>query len=86
MRRFLILLGASLLCFPLAVVLHNLFYALGTIVADIAFLRVVLGWLEVGFFLLAVLVCPPGVLVGVAGSLVLAIRQWRGTGSSAKAR
>jgi hypothetical protein len=85
-RSFLILLVASLLGFPVAVVLHNLLYALGTLVTDVALLRLPLGWLEVAFFLLAVLVCPPGVLVGAVGSLVLAIRQWRGTGSSAEAR
>jgi hypothetical protein len=85
-RSFLILLGASLLGFPLAVVLHNLFYALGIMVADVAPLRVVLGWLEVGFFLLAVLVCPPGVLIGAAGSLVLAIRRVRGASSSGEER
>ena len=85
-RSFLILLGASLLGFPLAVFLHNLFYALGTMVADTAPLRVVLGWLEVGFFLVAVLFCPPGVLIGAVGSLVLAIRRWRGVRSSGEVR
>jgi hypothetical protein len=76
-RSFLILLGTSLAGFPLAVVLHNLFYALGILAADAVVLQPVLGFLEVAFFLVAVFVCPPGAVIGAAGALVLAVRQWK---------
>jgi hypothetical protein len=74
-KCFLILLGASLIGFPLAVVLHNAFYALAEITSDIVVLPHVLGFLEVAFFLLAVLVCPPGILIGALGSIAVAL--WR---------
>jgi hypothetical protein len=77
-RSFLILLGASLSGFLVAVVLHNLFYALGVVAADAVVLQAVLGFLEVAFFLVAVFVCPPGAVIGAVGALVLAVRQWKG--------
>ena len=76
-RSYLILLGASLVGFVVAVVLHNLFYALGVVAPDAVVLQAVLGFLEVAFFLLAVFVCPPGAVIGAVGGLVLAVRQWK---------
>jgi hypothetical protein len=81
-RSFLILLGASLGGFPLAVVLHNLFYALGIVAVDAVVLQPLLGFLEVVFFLIAVFVCPPGAVIGAVGGLVLAVRQWKGARTS----
>lgn len=81
-KRFLILLAASLVGFPLFVVLHNLFYALAEVASDVAGLSHVLGFLEVAFFLLALFACPPGVLIGAVGSIVLALGRFRRGGSS----
>ncbi len=69
-KRFLILLGASLIGFPLFVILHNLFYGLGQMAADVIVLSPLLEFLHVVFFLVAILVCPPGVLIGAVGSVV----------------
>ncbi|MDY6875894.1 MAG: hypothetical protein SWK90_06805 [Chloroflexota bacterium] len=69
-KRFLILLGASLIGFPLFVILHNLFYALGQVAADVIVLGTLLEFLHVVFFLVAIMVCPPGVLIGAVGSVV----------------
>ena len=69
-KSFLILLGASLIGFPLFVVLHNLFYGLGQVAADIIVLGILLEFLHVVFFLVAIMVCPPGVLIGAVGSVV----------------
>jgi hypothetical protein len=77
-RRFLILLGASLIGFPVFTILHNLFYALGEVASGVRVLAPVLASLEVAFFLIAVLVCPPGVLVGAVGSAILAIIHFKG--------
>ena len=69
-KRFLILLGASLIGFPLFVILHNLFYGLGQVAADIIVLGYLLECLNAVFFLVAIMVCPPGVLIGAVGSVV----------------
>jgi len=72
-RSFLILLVASLVGFPLAVVLHNGFYALAEVASAVVGLSQVLAFLEVVFFLIAIFVCPSGVLIGAVGSVVLAL-------------
>ena len=69
-KRFLILLGASLIGFPLFVILHNLFYGLGQMAADIIVLGPLLEFLHAVFFLVAIMVCPPGILIGAVGSVV----------------
>ncbi|HSR35009.1 MAG TPA: hypothetical protein VLY63_30950 [Anaerolineae bacterium] len=76
-KSFLILLAASLVGFPLSVVLHNVFYALAEVASDVVGLSQAMGFLEVVFFLIAVLVCPPGVLIGAVGSVVLALSRFR---------
>ena len=76
-KNFLILLGASFIGFFLFVVLHNLFYALGEMASGIVVLGPVLGFFEVVFFLLAILVCPPGFLIGAVGSVVMAVIHFK---------
>lgn len=58
LKNFLLLAGASAVGFPLFVVLHNLVSAL----LDVE---------EPFFFILAVIVCPLGFLVGATGTIVL---------------
>ena len=76
-RSFVILLGVGLVGFLLSVILHNLLYALSELAADMVVLSRVLGFLGVVFFIFGVLVCPPGVLIGVVGSVVMAVRDRR---------
>ena len=76
-KTFLILLAASLVGFPLFAVLHNVFYALAELTSDVVGLSQALEFLDVVFFLIGVLVCPPGVLIGVVGSAVLALVRLR---------
>jgi hypothetical protein len=83
-KRFLVLLVASLVAFPLSVVLHNVFYALASVASNVVGLSQLLVVLEVVFFLIAVLVCPPGALIGAAGSVVLAISRFRRDRSSSE--
>lgn len=66
-KRFVILLVASLIGFPLAAVLHNAFYGLGELAPAI---KPATDVLHVTFFLIAVLFCPVGVVIGAVGSLV----------------
>jgi nitroreductase len=74
-RRFWILLLSAFLSFPVGVVLHNLFYALGILAGEYKILAGFLGILEVIFFLLAILFAGPAALVGLLGGIVI---SWRG--------
>ncbi len=70
-KNFLILLGASVIGFALFVVLHNVFYMLGQMAADVP----VVGWLLRGLsvlsFFLAIIGCPAAFLVGLVGSIAM---------------
>ncbi len=70
LKIFLLLAGFAAAGFLVGVVLHNLFYALASMTTS-AILSGLLGFLEGTFFILAVLVCPLALLVGIVGTLVL---------------
>jgi len=72
-KYFLILLGASVIGFAVFAVLHNVFYALAEISSDIVVLSQVLKFLDVASFLVAIFVCPAGLLIGAIGSVVMAV-------------
>jgi len=76
-KLFLLLSGGALAGFAVFAVLHNLFYALGQIAADIIVLKQLLEFLHVIFFIAAVLVCPAGFLIGVIGSIATAIMYFQ---------
>ena len=77
LRVFLLLTGASAASFLPSVILHNFFYALGVITSHIAVLSYLMEVFHVVFFLIGVVVCPLGFLVGVVGSVVVTIRKRR---------
>jgi len=74
-RDFWILLGISLAAFPIGVIAHNLFYALGTLVSEIKVLAGLLSFLEGFFFLIAVVAVGPAALVSLLGGIYT---SWRG--------
>jgi len=74
-RDFWILLVISLVAFPVGVVLHNLFYALGTLVEGSLVLSGLLGFLEALFFLVAVMAVGPTALVALVGGICT---SWQG--------
>jgi len=76
-KLFLLLLVASLVGFAVFVVVHNLFYAFGQMAADIIVLKQLLEFLHAVFFIVAILVCPAGVLIGLVGSIVTAITYFK---------
>ena len=76
-RYFLILLGASLVGFPVFVVLHNVFYGLAELANDIILLSRLLEFLHAGFFIIATLVCPAGFLIGAVGSVATVITYFK---------
>lgn len=75
LRKFLLTAGASLIGIPFFVLLHNLVYGLFIYLFGADF------WSKTGvedepfFFVLAILVCPLGFLVGAVGSIVLGIKR-----------
>jgi len=75
LRRFLILTAASSTGFVVSVVLHNMFYALGTLADDWPILGYALSGLNVAFFLIGVVACPLGFLAGIVGTIVVLIRR-----------
>lgn len=76
-KYFFILLCASLVGFVVFVVLHNVFYGLARMAADIIVLGRLLEFFHAVFFLIAILVCPAGFLIGVVGSVVAIITHFR---------
>jgi len=72
-KRFLILLGASVIGFFVFVFLHNAFYALTMLTSHIAALNRLMEVFHVTSFVIAVFLCPSTFLVGAAGSIVCAI-------------
>ena len=76
-KNFLILFVASLIGFPVFAILHNVMYGLAKMADDIIILSQLLSFLDVMFFLIAIMVCPPGILVGVVGSIVFYFKNKR---------
>lgn len=72
-RPFLLLAAGAVVGFPVFVLLHNAFYALGLATGGVPLLPAVADVLGAVAFVLAVLVCPAGLIVGAAGALA----AWR---------
>ena len=79
-KYFFILLGTSLVVFFVFVVLHNVFYGLGQMAAEINVLRQLLDFFHAVFFLTAILVCPAGFLIGLVGSVVTTVAYFEKKG------
>ena len=76
LRKFFLLTGASSTGVFVSILLHNLVYGLFIYFFGEGF------WDRIGgdepfFFIMALIVCPLGFLVGVVGSIVLGIRNLR---------
>jgi len=71
LRFFLLVTGFSAAGFVIGVVLHNVLYALAMLAADLPAITMVLNILEAGFFLIAIILCPLGLLVGLTGTILL---------------
>jgi len=70
LKVFLILTGASAIGFPVFVILHNFFYALGVLAGNIVVLKSIMEFLHAAFFLIGLIGCPIGFLIGAIGSIV----------------
>ena len=76
-KKFVILLIASVIGFPIFVILHNLFYALAVLSSDISVLYQLLEFLHALFFIIAIILCPPGIVIGGIGSIVIHFKRKR---------
>ena len=76
-KSFLWLALGAAIGFLVFAVLHNVFYGLGEMASDRPFLHGLCKVLHVGSFLLAILVAPPVVIVGLLGRLISGWRQRR---------
>jgi len=72
LKKFLLLTGASSAGLFISIVLHNFIYGLFIHFFGADFWN---GGDEPIFFILAIIVCPIGFLVGAAGTIVLAIKN-----------
>jgi hypothetical protein len=71
LKKFFLLTGISALGFFACIILHNFFYALGILSENIPVLPYLMEFLHAAFFLIGIIVCPLGYLVGLIGSFVL---------------
>ena len=76
-RSYGLLLGASVVGLVVLAVLHNVFEGVGSQPQVPALFRTLLQGLGVATFLIAVLVCPPAIVVSIIGTIVMRIRRPR---------
>ena len=74
-KNFVKLLIAAILGLVLFGVLHNVFYGLADMADGIPILQNMLKILDVASFLIALLICPPAIMIGLVGSIVMLIRN-----------
>jgi 1,4-dihydroxy-2-naphthoate octaprenyltransferase len=76
-KQYSFLLLGAILCFVIFGVLHNVFHEIAGNMEDAQMFRKLLEGLGVATFLLALLVCPPAVIVGLVGSIAMLVRNHR---------
>ena len=74
-RQFRRLLYASALGFVLFALLHNMFEAIAMNLGGPGLVQGLLNGAGAVSFVIAILVCPPGVLIGIVGAVVTSIRS-----------
>ena len=76
-RQYRYLLYASVLGFVTFAVLHNVFEVVAGRMSGPAFVVAVLQGIQVAAFLIAVLVCPPALILGAVGAVAMWVRNRR---------
>ncbi len=74
-RTFLILLIVSIVGVPVFSVLHNIFYGIAELTSNVKLLPEMLTFFDVMSFLIALIICPSGIIVGTGGALILFINS-----------
>lgn len=76
-KKFRYLLYGSFVGFFVFVLVHNVFEVVAERMGGPGFVVAILQGIQVAAFLIAVLVCPPAVIIGATGAVVMAIRNRR---------
>lgn len=76
-KQFRRLLYAALLGLVISAILHNLFEALAGKFASAGMFQIMVQGVGVAAFLIAILICPTAIVVGLVGLLVMFIRNRR---------
>jgi len=74
-RPFLILLLISSVGVPVFAVLHNIFFGIAELNSDARLLSEVLSFFDAMSFIIALIICPSGIVVGLGGALILFIKR-----------
>lgn len=74
-KQFSLLLLGAALCFVIFAVLHNVLHGIAGSMESTLILQKLLEGLGVAAFLLALLICPPAVIVGLVGSVTMLVRK-----------
>ena len=74
-RPFLILLIVSIVGVPVFAVLHNIFYGIAELTSNIKLLPEILSFFDVMSFLIALIICPSAIIVGMGGVLILLVKR-----------
>lgn len=77
LKKFLMLTGVSSAGFFVSILLHNFLYGLAVITARITILHYLMEALHGLFFIVGIIVCPIGFLIGVVGTIVLFVKGKR---------
>lgn len=75
LKKFLLLTGACATGFLPSVLFHNFLYGLSVLSAEVILLHNLLEVLHAAFFIIAILACPLGFLIGAVASVVLFFRK-----------
>ena len=76
-RQFRYLLYASVLGLVVFAVVHNVFEVVAGRMGGPGFVVAVLQGIQVAAFLIAILICPPALVIGAVGGVAMAIRNRR---------
>lgn len=74
-KPFLVLLIVSIIGAPFFAVLHNVFYGISELTSDINILPEILSFFDTMSFIIALVICPSGIIVGMGGALILFIKR-----------
>jgi hypothetical protein len=75
LKVFLLILGFSSAGFLVFSVLHNFFYALAIVSENIIVLKYIFEFLHVASFLISIVGCPIGFIIGAIGGIALFLRK-----------
>lgn len=74
-RKYLIFLGVTIATFVISAILHNVLDGVADQYISIALIKSIVGGLGVVFFLLAVIICPPALVISIIGAVRFALKK-----------